>query len=247
MPRLCLKNMNRNIAITGASSEIGLAIARRLCTAQDRVILHYNSKAEDCSSLVAACAPGSEAVKADFSIKSELESFCSRLDGVDILINAAAVTATDLLPALEEKSVAAMLSVNIEALIAVCRAALPSMLVKRRGIIVCLSSITASRAERGQSVYAGTKAFAEAFARALAAEYSPRGIRVNCVAPGAINAGSLKPVLEYAGDEVRKSVSLGRLGTPEDVAGAVAFLCGPEAAFITGQTIRVDGGFRGGI
>lgn len=239
--------MTRNIVITGASSEIGTAIARRICCPGDKVLLHYNSNPGKCQDIAAGCAKGSACVRADFSSPEDLASFCGLLDGTDILINAAAVTRADLLPSLEDKDIADMIAVNISAVVAICRAAVPYMLAKRAGTIINISSTTASRASRGQTVYAGTKAFVEGFTRALAAEYAPRGIRANCVAPGAIDAGSLKPLVNYAGREVLSAVAMNRLGSPEDVASAVAFLCGEGASFITGQILRVDGGFREGL
>lgn len=237
--------MKRKIVITGASSEIGLAIAKRIAVAGDEVLLHYCRRAGGCEEL--AKALGGRAAKADFSNPAELAAFCALLDDTDILVNAAAVTRTGLLPDLTPEEISAMVAVNIQALTQTCAAVVPAMCVKRAGIIINISSVSAGRANRGQSVYAGTKGYMESFTRALAAEYSPRGVRVNSVAPGAIEAGSLKELLASAGKEVKDSVALGRLGTPEDVAQAVAFLCGPGGSFITGQTLRVDGGFRQGV
>lgn len=237
--------MKRKIAITGASSEIGLAIAKKLAATGDEVLLHYCRRPGSCEEL--ARTLGGRAVKADFTNPAELASFCALLDETDVLVNAAAVTRTGLLPDMTSEDISAMLSVNIQALTQTCAAVLPAMCVKRAGVIVNISSVSAGRANRGQSVYAGTKGYMESFTRALAAEYSPRGVRANCVAPGAIEAGSLKDLLASAGKEVKEAVALGRLGTPEDVAGTVAFLCGPGGAFITGQTLRVDGGFRQGV
>jgi NAD(P)-dependent dehydrogenase (short-subunit alcohol dehydrogenase family) len=237
--------MKRKIVITGASSEIGLAIAKKLAGLEDELVLQYCRRAGGCEEL--AKSLGGKAVKADFTKPEELAAFCALLDGADILVNAAAVTKTGLLPDLTPEEISAMVSVNIQALTQTCAAVLPAMCVKRAGLIVNISSVSASRANRGQSAYAGTKGYMESFTRALAAEYSPRGVRVNCVAPGAIEAGALKELLAYGEKEVKAAVAMGRLGTPADVAEAVAFLCGPGGAFITGQTLGVDGGFRQGL
>lgn len=237
--------MKRKIVITGASSEIGLAIAKKIASPGDELLLQYCRRGGGCEEL--AKALGGRAVKADFSSPAELASFCELLDDTDILVNAAAVTRTGLLPDMTPEDISAMVSVNIQALTQTCAAVLPAMCVKRAGVIVNISSVSAGRANRGQSVYSGTKGYLESFTRALAAEYSPRGVRANCVAPGAIEAGSLKELLASAGKEVKEAVALGRLGTPEDVAQAVAFLCGPGGSFITGQVLRVDGGFRQGV
>lgn len=140
-----------------------------------------------------------------------------------------------------------MLNANISAVVKLCRAALPSMLARRTGCIVNISSVAANKGNPGQAVYAGTKGFLESFSRSLAAEYGPKGVRVNCVAPGAIDAGSLKELLALAPDELRQNSALRRLGSADDVAAAVAFLCSDDAGFITGRTIAVDGGFSRGV
>jgi len=239
--------MSNRIVITGASSLIGQAIAKRLIAKGDNVLLHCFNNSSACSYLAEGDDYRSEIITADFSKDEDIISFCKTLGEVDILVNAAACTKTDLLPNLNDIDIERMLNVNIKALTAVCRAVLPAMMVKRRGIIVNISSIAALRGNRGQSVYAGTKGFMEAFTRSLAAEYGGRGIRINSIAPGAIDAGSLKELLSYAEDAVKKSVATNRLGTPEDVAAAAAFLCSPEASFINGACIAVSGGFMTGI
>ena len=238
--------MKRKITITGASSEIGLAIVRRLAGPEDELLLQYRSHPEACEELVRGRGE-SRAIKADLAIPSELAAFCALLDGTDILVNAAAVTRTGLLPELTGEDISSMVAVNVRALTDICAAVIPSMCVRRSGIIVNISSVTASRAARGQSVYAGTKGYTESFSRALAAEYSSRGVRVNCVAPGAIEAGTLKELLAYGEKEVKAAVTMGRLGTTADVAEAVNFLCGEGSGFITGQVLHVDGGFRQGL
>jgi 3-oxoacyl-[acyl-carrier protein] reductase len=140
-----------------------------------------------------------------------------------------------------------MVQANITALVKLCRAVIPGMVVKRRGCIVNISSAAATRGNPGQAVYAGTKGFMEAFTRSLAAEYGGKGVRANCVAPGAIDAGSLRELLALAPDEVPESSALRRLGTPDEVAAVVAFLCSDDASFISGRTIGVDGGFCHGV
>ncbi len=236
--------MGNKIIITGASSLIGRAIAARLIAKGDQAVLHCFRNS---SRLAGSIDPSSRIVTADFTKQEELDAFCKSLGDTDILVNAAACTKTDLLPNLSDDDVARMIAVNISALVSICRTVLPGMMVRRKGIIVNISSVAAFRGNRGQSVYAGTKGFIESFTKSLAAEYGGRGIRVNSVAPGAIDAGSLKELLAYAGDAVKKSTASDRLGTPEDVASAVAFLCSPDAAFVNGACINVSGGFMAGI
>ena len=239
--------MSRKILITGASSDIGLAICEKVIREGDFVILQCWKHQEKCIPVQKKLGASCQIVAVDFTNLGQLEEFCTTLSDVDLLINAAAATITDLLVNLTDEQIDAMLSVNLLALIKICQVVLPGMVARRNGIIVNISSIAARRGNRGQTVYAGTKGFVEAFTRSLAAEYGKRHIRINCVAPGPIKAGSLHELLGYAADEVKQSLSSPRLGEPRDVAAAVAFLCSAEAEFINGARLSVDGGFCRGV
>jgi len=239
--------MPRKIIITGASSEIGNAIARKVCRSEDTVVLHCFRHSEKCGSVKTDLGASCTVVSCDFADRKSIEEFLPHLDGTDILIHAAAVTKTELLVQLPDSDIDAMLDVNIRSTVSICRRAVQSMMMKRNGIIINITSVTATRGNRGQSVYAGTKGFIESFSRVLAAEYGSRGIRINCIAPGAIDAGSIKELLSIADDDVKKSTAAKRLGTPDDVASLAAFLCADEAAFINGKVIGVDGGFMSGV
>lgn len=239
--------MNRKILVTGASSEMGAAVCRRLASPGDALILHACRGEEKCRLLAGTLSAECTVIRADFADPAGLDALCARAAECDILVNCAAVTRTGLLVGMEDADVAKMVSVNVLALVRLCASAARGMLPRRVGAIVNVSSVAASRGNPGQAVYAGTKGFMEAFTRSLAAEYGPKGIRVNCVAPGPIEAGSLKELLAEAGDEVRGSTALRRLGRVEEVAAAVAFLCGADAAYVTGAVLRVDGGFGRGI
>ena len=237
----------KRIAITGASSQIGLAITKELAAQDAHQLLHCFRNGAALESSLRDLPGTQEILTADFTQPEEVDRFCIKLGEVDILVNAAACTRAALLPDLSDEDIAQMLAVNITAVAKICRSAIPAMMVKRNGVIINVTSISALRGNRGQTVYAGTKGFTEAFTRSLAAEYGGRGIRANCVAPGAIDAGSLKELLSYAGEEVKKSTAAGRLGSPADVATAVSYLCSPAASFINGATLPVSGGFMAGI
>jgi 3-oxoacyl-[acyl-carrier protein] reductase len=239
--------MSRNIAITGGSSQIGCAIIERLFQPGDSFIVQCHNHEKSLNTLKTRLGESCRIIPADFTIDKELYAFCDCLADIDILINAAALTICDLLVNLHDDDIGRMLQVNIVSTIAACRKVLPEMVAKKKGTILNLSSIAAARGNRGQSVYAGTKGFIESFTRCLAAEYGPRGIRMNCLAPGAIEAGSLLELMEYAGAEVKNATALKRTGTPLEVASVAAFLCSEEASFINGKTIGVDGGFMQGI
>lgn len=238
----------QHIVITGASSDIGLAITEKLLhSSEDKVTLQCFNHPQKCAPWQEPLGEKCQIVVADFTNAPALEEFCQRLDKVDLLINVAALTITDLLVNLPDEQIQNMLTVNVLALIKICQAVLPSMVARRKGIIVNLSSVAAQRGNRGQTVYAGTKGFVEAFTRSLAAEYGKRNIRINCVAPGPIEAGSLNPLLNYAAEEVKNSLVSPQLGTPQQVAAAVAFLCSDEAKFINGISLPVNGGFCRGV
>jgi 3-oxoacyl-[acyl-carrier protein] reductase len=239
--------MPRKIIVTGASSQIGSAIAEKVCRSGDTIILQCYKNQNALAGLKNTFGDNCEIVVCDLSDKTQLDGFSLKLKNTDILINAAAVTKTELLVNLDEADISKMIEVNILAVIALCREAVRSMMMKRSGVICNISSVTATRGNRGQSVYAGTKGFIESFSRALAAEYGSRGIRINCIAPGPVDAGSLRDLIGYAEDEVKQSIAMKRLGTPEDVASLAAFLCSDEASFINGKVIGVDGGFMSGV
>jgi 3-oxoacyl-[acyl-carrier protein] reductase len=239
--------MSRKILITGASSEIGAAICQAVIREGDHAVLQYYRHKDRLMPFCEKFGDACRIAAVDFNDMDELVQFCKKQNDIDILVNAAAFTRAELLPMLKDGDITRMLNVNVVAAIKLCRAVIPGMVARRRGCIVNISSVAALRGNRGQSVYAGTKGFIESFSRALAAEYGPRGIRVNTVAPGPIEAGSLKELLAYGEEEVKTSVVSKRLGTPADVAAAAAFLCSDDASYINGKTLAVDGGFSRGV
>jgi 3-oxoacyl-[acyl-carrier protein] reductase len=239
--------MTRKIVVTGASSDIGLAVCKKIIGKGDVSLLQCFRNMEKCLHIRDMWGDACEILPVDFTMKNELDAFCHKLEGVDILINAAGVMSPDLLVNFTDEQVERMIDVNIIAFVKISRAAVHGMMLRRSGIIVNISSVAAQRGNRGQSVYSGTKGFMESFTRALASEYGARGVRINCVAPGPIEAGKLKNLMDYASEKVNDSVASPRLGTPEDVAAAVAFLCSSEAGFINGRILSVDGGFNKGV
>ena len=239
--------MSRIICITGSGSKIAQAIIKKVAKSGDQLILHYRKNKPNISELNLPEKIDIKLVQADFNDSISLENFCEQIKKCDLLINNASEVITDILPMLDDNAINKMLETNIIALIKICRAVIPYMSSKRKGDIINISSVAAHRANRGQTVYAGTKGFMESFSRALAAEFGGRGVRVNCVAPGPIDSDSLKDIMNYAPDEIKSSMLSKRLGTPEDVAGLVAYLASEEAEFINGESIKIDGAFIRGL
>lgn len=239
--------MMNKIVITGASSDIGIAIAKEIISLQDSAILQCSSNLQKLEDLQCFTSRNIKFEQVDFTNDSEVNNFCDTIAETDILINVAGYMEADLLVNLSDEDIQKMISVNIFSFSKICRAVLPYMVAKRKGCIVNISSVAASRGNRGQSVYAGTKGYVESFTRSLAAEYGKRGIRVNGVAPGPIESGKLIKLLRYAEKEVKESTVSNRLGKPEDIAKAVSYLCSEGAAYINGKIIEVDGGFCRGV
>ena len=239
--------MSRIICITGSGSKIAQAIIKKVAKNCDQLILHYRNNKPNITELNLPENIDIKFIQADFNDSISLENFCEQIKKCDLLINNATEVITDILPMLDDSAINKMLETNIVALIKICRAVIPYMSSKRKGDIINISSVSAHRANRGQTVYAGTKGFMESFSRALAAEFGGRGVRVNCVAPGPIDSDSLKDIMNYAPDEIKSSMLSKRLGTPEDVAGLVAYLASKEAEFINGESIKIDGAFIRGL
>ena len=244
---LKMNEQKTNIVIIGASSEIGLAICCKFDKEENHLFVHCHGNKEKLINHTKDFKASVQIIPCDFSEIDQLNSFLPMLKDVSVLINAAAITKTNLLTSLSDTDIEKMLQVNVLATVKICKTVVPQMLIKRKGIILNITSVAASKGNKGQSVYGGTKGFIESFSRSLATELGVKGIRVNCIAPGVIEAGNMLDLLHNAPEEVKKSISLNKLGKPEDVANLVEFLCSEKAGFITGQTYHVDGGFQQGI
>ncbi|MBU1107976.1 MAG: SDR family oxidoreductase [Candidatus Riflebacteria bacterium] len=238
----------RKIVVTGASSEIGAAICRKIAQPDDEMVIHGFRHHEALEQLKTELECRETVIASgDLADSGFLSEFVKTAKDCDILVNCAAATISAPLAQLTDDEVDLMLAVNLVAMIRLCREVVPGMLARRSGSILNISSVAASRGVRGQTVYAGTKGFIESFTRSLAAECGRKGVRVNCIAPGPIEAGSLKSLLSYTGDEVKKNVALNRLGLPAEIANVAAFLLSENASFIVGEVVHVNGGFMYGL
>jgi 3-oxoacyl-[acyl-carrier protein] reductase len=185
-------------------------------------------------------------VRADVTDERALSDLFARVaeesGRLDILVNSAGEATEGLLLRTNEERVRSSLQLNLEASIALARAALPSMLRNRYGRIVNVSSVVASLGNAGQSIYAAAKAGVEGFTRSLAREVGSRGITVNCVAPGIIETDMTRVMSEDLRNRAIAATALGRVGSAAEVAAAIGFLCSEEAGYVTGTVLQVNGG-----
>jgi 3-oxoacyl-[acyl-carrier protein] reductase len=230
--------------VTGGSRGIGAAISRELGKAGARVAVNFRSGREAADEVAAEI--GGLALQADVSNPGEVQALVERVEGelgdIDALVNNAGVTRDTLIARMTDDDWQMVIDTNLRGTFNTSRAVSRKMLRRRAGSIVNLSSVVGVHGNPGQANYAASKAGIIGLTKALARELGSRGVRVNAIAPGYI-ATELTDVLpEEARGLILQNTPLGRLGEPEDVAGAVRFLCSDEAAFITGEVLLVDGG-----
>ena len=226
--------------VTGASRGIGRAIAVELARAGASVVIGYRSGRQEGDRL--AQEIGGRAVQADVSVPEEAARLVEEAGDVDILVNNAGLTRDGVLARMSDDDWRAVLETNLSSVFYTCRAVTRGMMKRRAGAIVNVSSIVGVHGNWGQTNYAASKAGIIGFTKSLAQELGSRGVRANVVAPGYIKTQLTDVIPEEARAKMLDLTPLGRLGEPENVAGAVRFLCSDEASFITGGVLLVDGG-----
>jgi 3-oxoacyl-[acyl-carrier protein] reductase len=203
-------------------------------------VVGYRSGADEAEAV--AQEAGGRAVQADVSDPEQAKRLVEEAGELDILVNNAGLTRDGLLARMPDADWRDVIETNLSSVFYTCRAAARAMMKKRAGSIVNVSSIVGVHGNWGQTNYGASKAGIIGFTKSLARELGSRNVRANVVAPGYVNTRLTNVLPEEAQQAMLANTPLGRLGEPEDVAGAVRFLCSDEAAFITGEVLLVDGG-----
>lgn len=235
--------------VTGASRGIGRAIALRLAKSGYDVAVNYNSNAAEADKVVGAVtAMGRKAiaVRANAGDRAEVNAMfrtvVKELGRIDVLVNNAGVVDDAFLLTVSPDSLDRSLDINVKGYFYCAQAATLKMFKAKKGVIINVSSVSSMMALPGQSVYAATKGAVNSMTATLARELAPYGIRVNAIAPGFIATDMVAHLPEEKINEYLTQIPLGRLGKVEEVAELAAFLASDEAAYITGQTLVIDGG-----
>lgn len=235
----------RRVLISGGSRGIGAECVRRYASLGDAVVFIYNKSSGAAQALSAET--GAIAMQADVSdaveAKSAVNQAVEKLGGIDILVNNAGVAHIGLFTDLTDAEWRCLCDTNLSSVIYLSREASKYMVRQHGGSIVNIGSVWGRAGASCEVAYSATKAGLRGFTRALAKELGPSGITVNCIEPGVIDTEMNAALDEETRASLADETPLGRLGTSADVAATVEFLTSPEAAFITGQILGVDGGF----
>ena len=231
--------------VTGASGGIGGAIARAL-HGQGATLALSGTREDALCALAASLAERAHVVPCDLSQPEQAAELAGRAEAamgsLDIVVNNAGITRDGLMMRMKDDDWQAVLDVNLTAAFRVTRAALRGMAKRRWGRVISIASVVGEIGNAGQANYAAAKAGLVGMTKSLAREVAGRGITVNCIAPGFIETAMTAALDESQRERLIGAIPAGRLGAPDDVAGACTFLASAQAAYVTGQTLHVNGG-----
>lgn len=231
--------------VTGASGGLGRAIARAL-HAKGAIVGLSGTRRDALEALANELSTNVHIFPCDLSHKSATEALVpaaeAAMGSVDILVNNAGVTRDNLFMRMKDEEWETVLTINLTAAFRLSRACLKGMLRRRHGRIIGISSVVGVTGNAGQGNYAAAKAGMIGMYKSLAAEVASRNVTVNCVAPGFIESPMTDALSESQKQAILARVPMGRLGTGADVAAAVVYLASPEASYVTGQTLHINGG-----
>jgi 3-oxoacyl-[acyl-carrier protein] reductase len=236
---------DKKVVVTGASGGIGGAIARAMHEQGATVALAGRNR-EALDALAADLGERCHVIVGELNDRAAADAMLAAasdaLDGIDVLVNNAGLTRDNLAMRIKDEDWQAVIDVNLTATFRLSRAVLRGMMKARWGRIINVTSIVGVTGNPGQTNYAASKAGIMGMSKSLAGEVATRGITVNCIAPGFIATAMTESLSDDQKDKLVGAVPAGRLGTPEDVAACAVFLASDEAAYVTGQTLHVNGG-----
>jgi 3-oxoacyl-[acyl-carrier protein] reductase len=238
--------MKKYVLITGASGGIGQAVALHLAAKGYYLYLHYNRNEQTILGLLDKLAPfGGEyiPIKADFTTANGYRSIISQIFSLDAIVHCGGKSQYGLLIDLRHEEAEALLNIHVLNPIMLTKELLPKLITKRAGNIIIITSIWGQTGAACEVAYSAAKGAQIAFVKALSKEVALNGIRVNAIAPGAVETPMMAGFTPEEMEQISFDIPMGRIGKPEEIAASVAFLLSDESSYITGQVLSINGGW----